>query len=88
MEYFRRKEREGTAIIMEFSTEQLLDLDFGFWANKNQEEITDMEVEQWLANHAIEVRLEDKRPHFSLFFCLIEKALHHERSFTCMKYKT
>lgn len=42
LEYFRRKEEEGSAVILEISEEQLLRLDFCSWMNR--EMITRKEV--------------------------------------------
>lgn len=44
LEYFRKKEEEGSAMILEFSEEELLRLDFSYWTKRDLGTVTEAEV--------------------------------------------
>lgn len=48
LEYFRKEEEEGRAVILEISEQQLLHLDFSQWLNRKPDEIRKEEVLEWL----------------------------------------
>ncbi|MDY3998250.1 MAG: hypothetical protein SOY73_03965 [Blautia sp.] len=48
LEYFRKKAEEGQVVILELSKEQLLNLDFSRWMNREVNTIEEVEVMEWL----------------------------------------